>query len=147
MADYQNGKVYQIVGNGKTYVGSTVQELQTRLGIHKAHFKRWEKGLYHNCASYECLTDPECRIELLEACPCASKRELELCERQWIKTLDCINKRLPGQTRAEKLQQMKVWKASNREHVLQQNKEYYQRIKLERKKALLECNQPVETQP
>lgn len=156
MPDYQNGKIYQIVGNGLTYVGSTVNELQIRLSEHKSDFKRWEKGIQTNCTSYDCLTDPDCKIELLEACPCASRRELAQCERQWIETLDCVNKRLPGRTREEKIQQTKEWRIANRQHhlnkmndwrkanrahIAQYQREYRQRIKL------LECNQPVEPQP
>jgi len=129
MPNYQNGKIYQIVGAGKVYVGSTTKELQIRLSEHKTDFKRWEKGMCRKCcASYECLTDSDCKIELLEACPCNSKLELERCERQWIQTLDCVNKYLPAQTHEHRLKQNKDWRASNRENLAQWRKANRERL-------------------
>ena len=92
MPNYSLGKVYKIEGNGKTYVGSTTRPLLSqRLAKHKNSYKdgkRW-------CSSYECVSDPNCRIELLENCPCETKDALLKCEGKWITELECVNKVVP----------------------------------------------------
>ena len=117
MPDYSFGKVYKIVGNGKVYVGSTTRPLLSqRLAKHKNEYKGWMNGKSSNITSYECITDPECYIELLELCPCNCIDELRKCEGKWIRELDCVNRNIAGQTRRE-------WYELNREKICDYQKQ------------------------
>ena len=102
MINYQQGKVYKIVGNGKIYVGSTCERLLCqRLSGHNRAYKRYLKGDYGCCSAFQCITDKNHFIELLELCPCNSKDELHQCERKWIENLECVNKCIPIVTNEE----------------------------------------------
>ena len=133
--DYSLGKIYKIVGNGRVYVGSTCEPLLCRrLAGHKKNYNFWlnEKGNY--ITSFECLEDPECKIELLEMCPCSTKDELRKCEGKWIRDLECVNKLVAGRTKMEYceankeaiLQRNKAYQEANKEAILQQKKAYYE---------------------
>jgi hypothetical protein len=118
--DYSLGKVYKIVGNGKVYVGSTCERLLCqRLAGHKKGYKRWIDGKANCTSSSECITDPECYIELLEVCPCSCIDELRKCEGKWIRDLDCVNRRVSGQTQ-------KDWREANKEYISERHKAYYE---------------------
>ena len=102
MVNYQLGKVYKIVGNGKIYVGSTCKRLLCqRLSGHNCVYKSYQKGKGNNVTSFQCLSDPDHYIELLELCPSDSKDELHKCERKWIEELECVNKCIVGRTLKE----------------------------------------------
>jgi hypothetical protein len=127
MVNYQLGKIYKIVGNGKIYVGSTCERLLCqRLSSHFSSYNRFQNGTSKKqVSSYECLNDPNHHIELLELYPCNSKDELHKCERKWIEQLDCINKNIPGRTKREyneankdkNYEQHKQWNERNKEHI------------------------------
>ena len=127
MVNYQLGKVYKIVGNGKTYIGSTCERLLCqRLSSHFSSYKQFQNGnTKKTVSSYECLNDPNHYIELLELCPCDSKDELHKCERKWIEQLYCVNKVIPGRSRQEynkdnaenNSEQHKQWINRNKEHI------------------------------
>ena len=53
-----------------------------------------------------------CKIELVEECPCESKEQLHKREGFYIQHNECVNKRIPGRTMAE-------WKSANAERVKQ----------------------------
>lgn len=131
MVNYQLGKVYKIVGNGKIYIGSTCERLLCqRLSGHIRAYKNYQKGSHNNMASFQCITDPNHYIELLELCPCDSKDELHKCERKYIEQLECINKYIPTRTHKE-------YYEDNKEQRKEQYKEYYQDNKEHRKEYLL----------
>ena len=118
MPDYSLGKIYKIVGNGKVYVGSTTRPLLSqRLAKHKSEYKCWINGKGHICSSVECITDPDCYIELLELCPCRCIDELMKCEGKWIRELECVNRNIAGQTQKE-------YYEANKETILQKGKAY-----------------------
>ncbi len=134
MPDYQLGKIYKIVGNGKIYVGSTTRPLLCqRLTDHRSKYNMWKKGTYHKLTSFECIEDPDCYIEILEVCPCSSIDELLKCEGKWIRELDCVNKCISGRTKKEyhndNKEKIKEQNASNREYLTQQHNEYVQQNK------------------
>ena len=132
--DYSLGKVYKIVGNGKVYVGSTTNPLSQRSAEHKNDYKRWTNGKRCYTTSFECITDPEYYIELLELCPCSCIDELRKCEGKWIRELECVNKKMEGQTQKEYrdehkeeiLEKQKVYYEANKEHILEKGKEHYE---------------------
>ena len=97
MIDYSLGKIYKIVGNGKTYIGSTTRPLLSqRLAKHKEGYKAWKNNKYHYVTSFDCIDDHNCYIELLEAFPCSSKNDLLKCEGKWIRETVCVNKLIPS---------------------------------------------------
>jgi predicted GIY-YIG superfamily endonuclease len=98
MPNYQHGKIYKICGNGKIYVGSTTTPLNERLSGHKSAYKQYLKKKWNSCCltSFECITDSNCYIELLESCPCNSREELHEYERKWMKQFNCVNKLQTG---------------------------------------------------
>ncbi len=70
-----------------------------------------------------------CKICLVEKYPCDSKEELEAYERQIIKATKCINKCVPGRTKAEYYQDNKENKKQYykdiKETILEKGKQYY----------------------
>lgn len=148
MINYQLGKIYKIVGNNKIYVGSTCERLLCqRLAGHNGAYKLYQKGLYRNVTSFQCLSDPYHYIELLELCPCDSKDELHKCERKWIEQLDCVNKIIPGRTHKQYLldnkdkikEQKKAYIEANKEQINEQLKAYREANK-DKIKAYREAN-------
>jgi DNA polymerase III delta prime subunit len=117
--DYSLGKVYKIVGNGKIYVGSTCERLLCqRLAGHRRQYNLLLKKVDERyVTSYECVSDPECYIELLELCSCSCKDELLKCEAKWIRELECVNKVVPDRTRKE-------WYNDNKTKILEKQKAY-----------------------
>ena len=82
MVNYQNGKIYKIedVGGNMCYIGSTTKEhLAQRMAEHRSNFKCYQKGTYHKLTIYtifETYGVENCRIVLVELCPCDIKDEL-----------------------------------------------------------------------
>ena len=141
MVNYQLGKIYKIVGDGKVYIGSTCEKLLSkRLGGHVADYKRFLNGKREYISSYEVLKNNNYYIELLESCSCNTKDELHVRERFWIEQLDCINKRVPSRTYEESLQYSKIYYEKNADKILEyreKNKEIiseYQKIYREKNK-------------
>ena len=72
---YNNGKIYKIeFTNGKVYVGSTCEDLKTRLKLHLSD----KKSVVYKNSMYR----P--KIELIVNAPCFDKKTLETIEGKWI---------------------------------------------------------------
>ena len=108
--NYQNGKIYKIIceETENIYIGSTTQNIKYRLSHHKSE---------HNPTMSKSFINP--KIELLEAYPCSSKRELCLREAHYIRTLECVNCSIPLRTQKE-------WIEDNKEHYEKRQKKYYE---------------------
>lgn len=139
--DYSLGKIYKIVGNGKVYVGSTCERLLCmRFSQHRRNYNKWLNGKDHYVTSFECLEDPECKIELLEMCPCSTKDELRKCEGKWIRDLDCVNRCIAGRTheeyyreeRIKVLEKMRVYRETNKDKINEKQKVCYHANREER---------------
>jgi hypothetical protein len=113
MPNYQDAKIYNLVGNGKKYIDSTTQDLYHRRTVHINDFKRCKP-----CMSSEIVSDPNYYMELIEYFPCSTKKELRNRERYYIEQIDCINKKIPYKTAAEHYE-------SNKYRI----KAYYEKIK------------------
>ena len=133
MVNYSLGKVYKIVGNGKIYVGSTCKRLLCqRLAGHNGNYKSYQNGKGNNVTSFQCLSDPNHYIELLELCPCNSKDELHKCERKYIEQLDCVNRIVIGRTPKEyylvfyeaNKEEIKEYRNTHKEDKKKMNKSY-----------------------
>jgi hypothetical protein len=104
MVNYSNGKIYKIEAvnaepDEKVYVGSTTKEyLSQRMYFHKNHYHKWKDGKCDKVMCYDLFDKygiDNCVIVLLEIVNCNSKDELLSKERQYYKTLHCINKHNP----------------------------------------------------
>jgi len=126
MPDYKNGKIYRLVCNvtGLTYIGSTCQTLAQRLCNHRADYKRCMKNpARHKVSSFNVVAGGDYNIILLEKVVCESKDELERKERYYIETIECVNKCIPGRSKAE---YDKEYHQANKEARLKKDREYHQ---------------------
>jgi len=145
MVNYNNSKVYKIVGPGDMiYIGSTTKNyLSSRLSEHRSCYKTRNTGIKKGkCSSYQIFDayGPEnCNIYLLEIVNCDTKNELLARERHHIETIECINKIIPGRTQKEHYN-------INREVKLEKQKEYYNDNKdaiIEYQKAYKDANRDI----
>tara|TARA_R110002012_G_C11471024_1_gene593961 strand:+ start:142 stop:729 length:588 start_codon:yes stop_codon:yes gene_type:complete len=107
---YDNGKIYKLIDNtnGNIYIGSTIQPLYKRKSQHKVQGN-------NKCRSKFIIDNGDYDIILIEKYPCESKEELEARERYYIKSIDCINKNIPGRSSVE-------WYQDNKERILEKSK-------------------------
>lgn len=84
MTDYINGKIYIIRNNinEKVYIGSTTEDLKTRLRRHRYNAKKNKRVAMTE--PINTLGEFNFNIELLEEYPCHNKIELENIENFWI---------------------------------------------------------------
>ena len=103
MPNYENGKIYAIKSytNNNVYIGSTTHLIEKRLKTHVKDLRRYRKGKYHYISSFEIVQFDNCYIELLEAYPCKTKKELEQREGIWIKKTSHLVNRLIAGSREE----------------------------------------------
>jgi hypothetical protein len=98
MVNYQNGKIYRLVGGGLEYYGSTCSDLRHRLWNHK-NICNIKNKKYSSYKLFE--TGDKVEIVLVEYFPCENKMELTARERWYIENNECVNKSLPNMTRKE----------------------------------------------
>jgi hypothetical protein len=106
--NYQEGKIYKIVGSGLTYYGSTKQTLKARINKHK-----YQKC----CSSKQIINNGNYEILLIELFPCNTKEELKTRERWYIENNDCVNKYIPNRTKKE-------WYTENKDKNDETTKQY-----------------------
>jgi hypothetical protein len=157
MPNYQQGKIYKIIPTNTDddicYVGSTTRPLLCqRMVEHRKGYKRWKGGKCEKTTSFELFEKygiENCVIELIEIAPCNSKDELIRKEGQYIRLLNCVNKKIAGRTKQEYyeanrdtilkhhkeyheanrdtiLKNMKEYREANREKILEKKKEYHE---------------------
>ena len=123
MPNFQQGKIYRIecLTTGKQYIGSTCEPtLARRLAGHvKSHKKLLAGKITKRVTSYEILTEGNYQITLIEAYPCETKDELTAREGYFIRTLDCVNKVIPGRTPKE-------YREDNKEQIAAREKTYHE---------------------
>jgi hypothetical protein len=104
MTTENNFSVYRIWSPSSPlqYIGSTTQKLSQRFGGHARDFRLWQKGKYHYVSSYDLMKLDDARIELIEAVDTKSKQVLRAREGHWIRTLECVNKRIEGRQQHER---------------------------------------------
>ena len=145
MPNYQNGRIYQLTvdeDESLVYYGSTTQPLSKRLSEHQSKFLKKD----HNRTASELFKVGSPIITLIEKYPCDSKEELKARERYYIENNPCVNKEIPGRTKAEYYQDnkeriqkyqeehkeeravyMDEWREKNKEHVAEYAKEYQEK--------------------
>jgi hypothetical protein len=116
MVNYSNGKIYKIEPiceheEGEIYVGSTTKQyLSQRMDSHRKQYKEWKEGKRGKTMSFEIFDKygiNNCKIIFLEQVNVNSKDELLVREVYYIKSLSCINKKIPLRTEKE-------WREDNR---------------------------------
>jgi len=156
MTDYKNGKIYVIKSKetNEVYIGSTCNTLLNRFSSHKSAYKRKLKGeIFKSSCSYKILKYVDAYIELIELCPCETKRQLLDREGDITKnTPNCINVIIQGRTMSQyridnavKLkQQSKDYRTNNSELKKKQFDDWYKSDKgkayHEKKKLLVKVN-------
>ena len=120
MPNYSNGKIYTIRSyiSDEVYVGSTTQTLSIRMAKHRTGYKAFMNGTGKYVSSFEILKYDDAYIELVKLNPCNSKSELDAVEGKYIREMDCINKNIPGRTKAE-------YYIDNRNKIKEQKAQYY----------------------
>ena len=94
MEDYENGKIYKIVGeDGTTYYGSTTLSLKQRKGQHPHDPK--------TTAYKKIITQMDWDIFLVENYPCESKKQLLKREGYYIRENPCVNRCIAGRSKRE----------------------------------------------
>ena len=104
MVNYNNGKIYKLecLTTGLIYVGSTTKHyLSQRLVNHRQDYEKYINGKCRYITSFKILENDNYSISLLESVNCNTKDELLAREGYYIKTLDCVNKKVMGRTRKE----------------------------------------------
>jgi hypothetical protein len=110
MVNYGNGKIYKIEpicehDEGEVYIGSTAKEyLCQRMDTHRTDYKLWLKGGRGKVMSFQLFDKygvENCIITLLETASVKTKDELKSREAQFIQTIKCVNKNVPGRTRKQ----------------------------------------------
>jgi hypothetical protein len=142
--NYQKTKIYKIMSHvgDKVYVGSTTKStLAMRMAHHRSDYSVWKNHTakkQNKIMSYELFDEygvDNCFIVLLENFPCISKDEKNAKEAHWIRTVDCVNKKMPGRTRRQ-------YYDENIEHFREKGREYskaYFEKHKESKLSVIEC--------
>lgn len=76
----------------KTYIGSTIKSLDTRLQEHKRDFERYKKTGKDYVTSFEVLSGEDIKITKIETFKCNTLKELQAREAEIIAMSDCVNK-------------------------------------------------------
>ena len=108
MVNYNESKLYKIVptvehNEGDIYIGSTTKKyLSDRMALHRCEYRRFKSGISKKCTASIILFDKYgldcCDIFLIENISVGSKNELHTREGELIKSLKCINKKIPSRT-------------------------------------------------
>ena len=134
---YKNSKIYKLVNDvdDQIYIGSTTTTLADRLSHHKKDARKCPARSVCKHLN-EVGWDKVC-IVCLEEYPCENVTELHNRERYWIEKLQPqLNMTIPGRSKQERNRlyyqankekcdtRIRAWRTANREHYLQQKREY-----------------------
>jgi hypothetical protein len=142
--NYQLGKIYKIESSsGLIYIGSTCEPtLARRLSNHKRGFNIWKGGNKNKyITSYRLFEEDEEKINiyLIENYPCNTKDELHKREGEIIKSINCVNKYIPGRSE-------KQWKDDNKIRISDIGKIYREKNALKlTQKNICECGGTYQT--
>ena len=125
--DYSKTKIYKIYSHlgDKIYIGSTTKEyLSQRFATHKRGYKLYNSGntKYGLVRSYLLFDEygvDNCLIELIDAKECSSIDEKNRLEGSYIKSMNCVNKIISGNTQKE-------YREDNKEKIKERKKNYYE---------------------
>lgn len=128
MTNYNNGKIYKIESTlgDKVYYGSTTKQyLCQRMTKHRTDYNRWLNDKMNLITVFKLFEEyglENCKIILVENCPCESRDELHAREAYYIRNFECVNKYVPGRTDKEYYQ-------DNKNKIIERTKQYYENHK------------------
>ena len=96
MPNYQNSKIYCIRSLSRPeliYIGASCRRLSERFSKHKSST--------NDTSSKQIIDIGDAYIELIENYPCNSKEELNRREGSFVRSVECVNKNIPGRTKKE----------------------------------------------
>ena len=129
MVNYQNSKIYKIESHkgNKIYIGSTTKQyLSQRMESHRSGYQQWKNGKVNKVMAYDMFDEygvENCTIILIEAFPCNIKDELRAREGHFIKSMECVNKYIPGRSQKQWVEDNKEWKSEYLKTYYEDNKE------------------------
>jgi hypothetical protein len=93
-----SGCIYKItcLDTNKFYIGSTSNNINKRIAVHKSHYKRFLDGKYNYISSFNILEKNNFKVEVLEEVQFKYKIELLDKEREYIKGPLCVNLNMPN---------------------------------------------------
>jgi hypothetical protein len=133
MPDYSKGKIYKIESHlgDKIYIGSTTKEfLSQRMSNHRADYRTKTDRVNKASSSMEIFREygvENCRIVLIENYPCNSKDELISKEASYIRSLPCVNKRIPDRSEQER----------RSDPICKEKKNEYNKLRYQQKKDII----------
>jgi hypothetical protein len=118
------GRVYSIRSHQTTdiYIGSTTQILCKRMVDHRYGYKYYLNKKSKYVSSYEILKHEDAYIELIYEGEFESKNALTKKEGEYIRDMDCVNKRIEGRTQKE-------WHEEHKEQATEYQTQYYKEHK------------------
>ena len=140
MVNYNEGKIYKIestLGNMVYYGSTTKKRLCDRMTTHRGDYNKWLKGKSNLVMVYNLFEEyglENCKIILVENCPCESRDELHAREAHYIRNFECVNKCIPNRTNKEYYEdnkvkiaeKAKVYREVNKDKLLKYGKEYHE---------------------
>ena len=103
---YSKSKIYMISDKSYTerYIGSTVETLSARMAKHRNHYRHYKNGLERPISAFLIFDKfgiENCVIELIQEVPCETKEQLRRIEGEYIRKMECVNKRIECRTDKE----------------------------------------------
>ena len=86
------------------YIGSTYQELKDRFNNHRNMYYHYLKGNFNYVSVFVIFEEfgiENCEIQLIEAYPCETLKELRKKEGEHIIGNTCVNKKISGRSSLE----------------------------------------------
>ena len=130
--NYNKTKIYKIWSllGDKIYIGSTTKEyLSQRMTAHRNDYQKWKRSNKKYMSSFILFDEygiENCLIELLEAKECNNIHEARQLEGGYIRTLDCVNKRIAGRSDKDS---MTEHYNNNREQLIDRANQFYKNNK------------------
>jgi hypothetical protein len=132
MPVYRLSKIYKLwsPSTNLIYIGSTTQTIAQRLAEHIAVYKCFKNGKGNFITSFKILECEDYKIELIELYPCNNRTQLHKKEGEYIRSLDCVNKKIEGRTKKEYEKENKDKNKEKRDkYLIEYNKKNKERIK------------------
>lgn len=120
------GIIYKIVDNtnNDVYYGGTYQKLSARKSGHKRDYNRYKNGKSFYTTAYDIFDRGDFNFEKIDSIENDDldtlKYELKLLERNYIENNTCVNKVIPGRTKAE---YQRYYYNQNKDRINKQRKE------------------------
>jgi|TARA_S200002703_G_scaffold72935_1_gene63028 hypothetical protein len=120
------GIIYKIVDNtnNDVYYGGTYQSLSARKSGHKRDYNRYKNGKSFYTTAYDIFDRGDFNFEKIDSIENDDldtlKYELKLLERNYIENNTCVNKVIPGRTKAE---YQRYYYNQNKDRINKQRKE------------------------